>query len=206
MQSKYVLWEVDAQRDFMLPGGALYVAGAERLIPNINKLVNLARNRRAFLISSACQHTPDDPEFKIFPPHCVRDTPGAELVPEAKANKVCTIPNDASFELPDLTNYQQVLIHKQQLDVFTNPQTEKILERFSAETEFVVFGVVTEYCVHLAAKGLLERGRKVALVSDAIETLRKEEGQKTISELTARGTRLTSTEKAIEEIKAISKN
>jgi len=90
--------------------------------------------------------------------------------------------------------------------VFTNPQTEKILERFSAETEFVVFGVVTEYCVHLAAKGLLERGRKVALVSDAVETLRKEEGQKTISELTARGTRLTSTDKAIEEIKAISKN
>jgi nicotinamidase/pyrazinamidase len=206
MQSKYVLWEVDVQRDFMLPGGALYVPGAERLIPNINKLVNLARNRQALLVSSACQHTPDDPEFKIFPPHCVRGTPGAELVPEAKANNVCTIPNDASFMLPDLTNYQQVLIHKQQLDVFTNPQTEKILERLSAATEFVVFGVVTEYCVQLAARGLLERGRRVALVSDAVETLRKEEGQKTTSELTMKGARLTSTDKAIEEISAISKN
>jgi nicotinamidase-related amidase len=69
-----------------------------------------------------------------------------------------------------------------------------------------VFGVVTEYCVQLAARGLLERGRRVALVSDAVETLRKEEGQKTTSELTMKGARLTSTDKAIEEISAISKN
>jgi len=201
-QLKYVLWGVDVQRDFMLPGGALYVPGAERLLGNVNRLVDLARHRHALLISSACQHTPDDPEFKIFPPHCVRGSRGAELVPEARANKVATVPNDPSGPVPKLADYEQVLIHKQQLDVFTNPHTEAIVRQLPDETEFVVFGVVTEYCVQLAAKGLLDRGRRVALVLDAIETLKNEEGQRMVSELSARGARLTSTTEAISQIEA----
>ena len=40
--STKVFWEVDAQADFMLPGGKLYAAGAEKLIPNIARLVAAA--------------------------------------------------------------------------------------------------------------------------------------------------------------------
>ena len=29
-----ILWIVDAQADFMFPGGKLYVSGAEQIIPN----------------------------------------------------------------------------------------------------------------------------------------------------------------------------
>ena len=46
-----VLWCVDAQKDFMLPGGKLYVPGAEKLLPNIRRLVDVAREGRAFLVS-----------------------------------------------------------------------------------------------------------------------------------------------------------
>jgi nicotinamidase-related amidase len=63
--------------------------------------------------------------------------------------------------------------------------------------EFVVFGVVTEYCVSFAAKGLLERGRRVAVVQDAIETLKQEDAEKTISELTRLGARLTTADQAL---------
>ena len=195
IQSETVLWGVDTQRDFMLPGGALYVPGAERLIPNLARLVNLARSDRAFLISSACQHTPDDPEFKVFPPHCVRGTPGAELIPETRTEKLFTIPNDSRFSLPsDLLAYQQVLLEKQTLDVFQNSHAAAIVNRFPGDSEFVIFGVVTEYCVRCAAAGLLERGRRVAIVVDAIETLKKEVGEETISQLAAKGARLVSTE------------
>ena len=65
------------------------------------------------------------------------------------------------------------------------------------DAEFVVFGVVTEYCVRLAAKGLLERGRRVALVTDAIETLDAADGRRTLEELTARGARLINTDEAL---------
>jgi nicotinamidase/pyrazinamidase len=71
------------------------------------------------------------------------------------------------------------------------------VKKLGTQPEFVVFGVVTEYCVSYAAKGLLERGRRVALVSDAIETLKREEGEKTVTELVRLGARLTTTDQAL---------
>ncbi len=193
-----IFWEVDTQADFMLPGGKLYVPGAEKTIPNLKRLVDAARQGRVLLVSDACQHTPDDPEFRDFPPHCVRGTPGAEIIPEARADRLLTIPNDASFALPaDFGKYQQVVLEKQTLDVFDNPQAKILVERLHREAEFVVFGVVTEYCVRLAALGLLDCGRRVSVVSDAIETLNAEAGQRTLEEFSARGARLITTDQAL---------
>ncbi|MGE5203969.1 MAG: cysteine hydrolase family protein [Chlamydiota bacterium] len=195
MPVRTVLWQVDVQRDFMLPGGALYVHGAERLLPNIRRLVDLARKREAFLISSACQHAPGDPEFSEFPPHCLRGTPGADLVPEARAESLYTVPNDHSFALPgNLLSFEQILFEKQNINVFTNPHVAAVVDQFSPDTEFIVFGVVTEYCVQMAANGLLDRGRRTAVVADAIETLNREVGQKTLAGLAARGARLIRTD------------
>jgi nicotinamidase/pyrazinamidase len=194
----FIFWEVDVQRDFMLPGGHLYVPGAEKLLPNIRRLTDAARQGKVFLVSHGCFHTPDDPEFKIFPPHCVKGTTGAELVPEALTDKVARIPNDASANLPqDLSNYQQVLLEKQTLNVFESRHADELVKRLGKEAEFVVFGVVTEYCVSFAVKGLMERGRRVAVVQDAIETLKAEDCKKTMSEWERLGARLTTTDQAL---------
>jgi nicotinamidase/pyrazinamidase len=195
---RIVFWEVDAQADFMVPGGRLYVPSAEKIIPNIKRLVDAAAETRTFLVSSGDAHPEGDPEFKIFPPHCLRGSPGAEIIPEGKLQRFYSIPNAASFALPPrILDYQQVVLQKQTFDVFDNPQTDKILKRLGSEAEFVVFGVVTEFCVRCAAKGLLERGRKVSVVRDAIETLKPEDARKTLDELQALGARLITTEEAI---------
>jgi nicotinamidase/pyrazinamidase len=194
----FIFWEVDVQADFMLPGGKLYVPGAEKLLPNIRRLTDAARQGRVFLVSHGCFHTPDDPEFKIFPPHCVKGTAGAELVPEALTEKVVRVPNDAVAKLPeDLSPYQQILLEKQTLNIFESRHAEALMRRLGSQPEFVVFGVVTEYCVSFAAKGLLERGRRVAVVQDAIETLKPEDGQKTIAELERLGARMTTANQAL---------
>jgi nicotinamidase/pyrazinamidase len=197
-----IFWDVDTQVDFMLPGGKLYVPGAEKLIPNLKKLTDAARQGRVFIIGDACTHTPDDPEFAQFPPHCIRGTPGAEIIPETRAEKVLFVPNRVGAAIPaNLSEFQQVILEKQTLDVFDNPNTQRVLERVAgftdADAEIFVFGVVTEYCVRLAAKGLLNRGRRVAFISDAIETLNAEDGRKTIEELTSLGVRLVTTEEAL---------
>ena len=202
-----IFWEVDAQTDFMLPGGKLYVPGAEKLIPNLSRLISAAREDRVLILGDACLHTPDDPEFERFPPHCIRGTPGAKIIPEALADRVVFIPNRAGAIVPQgLDTYQQVILEKQTLDVFDNPNTTVVLERAARFTdrnaEIFVFGVVTEYCVRLAAKGLLERGRRVALIRDAIETLNVEEGAKAIEELTAQGARLATTDGALAALDA----
>lgn len=189
-----VLWEVDTQVDFMLPEGKLYVPGADKKIPNMRRLVDAARNGKAFLISSADQHDSDDAEFQRFPAHCVRGTPGAAIIPELQASEAAHIRNSAASSIPgNLSELQQVILEKQTLNVFDNPNTEKLLARFPAGCEFIVFGVVTELCVRLAAEGLLSQGRRVALVTDAIEALDQEQGKQTLADLMARGARLIST-------------
>jgi len=197
----FIFWEVDVQADFMLPGGHLYVPGAEKLLPNIRRLTDAARHGKVFLVSHGCFHTPKDPEFKTFPPHCVKGTSGAELVPEALTEKVARVPNEAEAKLPeDLSRYQQILLEKQTLNIFESHHADALVKQLGSAAEFVVFGVVTEYCVSFAAKGLLERGRRVALVQDAIETLKQDDGNKTIAELTRLGVRLTTTEQALSDL------
>jgi nicotinamidase/pyrazinamidase len=196
MQSRdYILWEVDVQTDFMLPGAKLYVPGAEKLLPNIRKLTDAARRGEVFLVSHGCFHTANDPEFKQFPPHCLKGTPGADFVPEALADNFVRVENDANAKLPeDLSKYQQIILEKQTLDVFESRHADELVERLGDIAEFVVFGVVTEYCVSLAVKGLLKRKRQVAVVRDAIETLAPEVGNKTLAELQSLGAKLVTTD------------
>ena len=204
---RIIFWDVDTQVDFMLPGGKLYVPGAEKLIPNLGRLTDQARNDRVFLVSDACVHTPDDPEFQRFPPHCVRGNPGAEIISETIARRFLILPDRREASVPrDLSPYQQVILEKQTLDVFDNPHTETVIGRLKeftdADAEFVVFGVVTEYCVRCVAKGLLERGRRVALVEDAIKTLKTEDGDSALAEMKSLGARMINSREAIDELGA----
>lgn len=197
----FVFWEVDTQRDFMLPGGRLYVPGAEKLLPNIRRLTDAARRDEVFLVSHGCFHPPDDPEFSQFPAHCLKGTPGAEFVPEALTDKVIRVENVPSARLPgDLSRYQQILLEKQTLDIFKTLHADELVRQLGDRPEFVVFGVVTEYCVGYAVKGLLERKRRVAVVSDAIETLAAEAGQKSVAEFAKLGARLVTTDEALKNL------
>ncbi len=59
---KTVFFDIDTQIDFVYPAGALYVPGAERILPIVGEL-----NRRApVLISTMDAHSEDDPEFQII--------------------------------------------------------------------------------------------------------------------------------------------
>ncbi len=197
-KNRVVFWEVDVQEDFMLPGGKLYVSGAEKIIPNITRLVDEARGGRVLLISSACRHLPDDPEFKTFPSHCVRGTPGECIIPQGLAQRVYSIPSDHNVKLPSsIFENQQLVLEKQSLNVFDNPHTEAIVNRLGADTEYLMFGVVVEHCVYWAAKGLLDRGHKVSIVKDAVETLKGEDGRRSLDELKSLGATFISTDEAV---------
>src|SRR6202795_997150 len=128
MQSRdYIFWEVDVQADFMLPGGKLYVPGAEKLLPNISKLTDAARRGEVFLVSHGCFHPANDPEFKQFPPHCVKGTAGAEFVPEALADNLVRVENDANASLPEnLFKYHQIIVEKKTLDFFEGPHPDGV--------------------------------------------------------------------------------
>src|SRR5207247_10815566 len=106
----------------MLPGGKLYVPGAEKIIPNLRRLVEAARQGRVFLVSSADAPNPDDAELREWPPHCLQGTPGAEILLEGLSTRPLGSPNDKGFVLPEsLSDHQHGTLEKNQRDGLHKP-------------------------------------------------------------------------------------
>lgn len=167
-KTNVIFWDVDTQVDFISPDGKLYVPGAEKLIPTWKRLTDFAAQKSILVLGDVDAHLPDDEEFKVYRPHCLAGTSGQQKVPETILPKQYIIPNRKVELRRDLSPYQQVILEKQTLDVFTNPNTDELLKLLGTKPEVVVYGVVTECCVDLVARGLLERGYRVRLVTDAI--------------------------------------
>jgi nicotinamidase/pyrazinamidase len=185
---KTVFVDVDTQIDFLYPAGALHVPGAEKLLPALEKLTRHAGARGIPLVSTVDAHAENDPEFRDWPPHCVAGTAGQQKPRQTLLDKRVTVPNAAADY--SIEGAQQIVLETAAIDCFTNPNLAGLLERLGAE-RYVVYGVVTEHCVRCAAMGLLRTGKRVELVTDATETLRAEDAQRTYDEFTTAGGVLT---------------
>ena len=170
-----ILWDVDTQFDFMLPDGKLYVPGAEETVPAMKRLVDAARAAGIVHVASADDHELTDAEISAepdfvttYPPHCLRGTRGARKIPET--DQVDPVPL-ALEPVPDrYLEGREYLLLKKNFDVFTNPHTERLLERLDPDV-IVVFGVATDVCDDAAIRGFLARGLKVRFVEDAARGL-----------------------------------
>ena len=191
---KTVFVDVDTQIDFLYPAGALYVPGAEALLPVLARLNQYAAAQSIPVLSTLDAHLEDDPEFASWPPHCVAGTAGQQKPAQTLLATRVTIPNTpAEFSLEGAA---QILLNKQALDCFTNPNLPALLKRLDAD-RYVVYGVVTEYCVRCAALGLLKTtGKRVELVTDAIRSLKDQDAARTFDEFTAAGGVLTTADAA----------
>jgi nicotinamidase/pyrazinamidase len=159
----------------MLPDGKLYVPGAEQMLPAMARLVAAARAGGIPHVASADDHEltddeiSDEPDFQTtYPPHCLRGTRGARKVPETEQEDPVPIgltPLPRRF----LTG-REFLLHKKHFDVFTNPNTEAVLEALDP-AELLVFGVATDVCDDAAIRGFLARGLRVRFVEDAARGL-----------------------------------
>ncbi|MBN2241295.1 MAG: isochorismatase family protein [Acidobacteria bacterium] len=163
--------DIDTQRDFMLPAGALYVPGAEKLIPKLRLLFDFARKNRVHILSSADAHPPDDPEFEQFPPHCIEGTEGQRKLEETLLPHPLVLKNRPSGRnlAEDVKKHLQIIVEKQAFDVFSNPVTGRLLRVLPPRA--VVFGVATEFCVQSACLGLQRNGVHTVLLSDAVKAL-----------------------------------
>jgi nicotinamidase/pyrazinamidase len=190
-----ILWDVDTQVDFMLPDGKLYVPGAEEIIAALKRLVEAARVAGVVHVASADDHEliddeiSDAPDFQTtYPPHCLRGTRGARKIVETEQDDPVPITLEP---LPDrYLEGREFLLLKKSFDVFTNPNTERLLDRLDPN-EIVVFGVATDVCDDAAIRGLLDRGRKVSFVEDAARGLDEGRVAAALASWRRRGVRFT---------------
>jgi nicotinamidase/pyrazinamidase len=177
---KTIFFDIDTQIDFVYPAGSLYVPGADHILPVVAEL-----NRRApLVISTMDAHTEDDPEFQVYPPHCVVGTAGQHKPQITLLDQRVTVPAKS------MDGVRQLILEKQKLDCFTSPHLQPLLGQLNAD-RYVVYGVVTEICVRCAALGLLQTGKPVEIVTDAVKALDEQKAREMFDEFTAHGGHLT---------------
>lgn len=199
-----VFYDVDTQNDFMRQSGNLYVPNAESIIPNIGKLTKYARHQGMVISGSVDKHSEIDAELKRnggpFPDHCMGGTSGQEKIAETQPISPVYIPNEKT-ELNKLEELigpgREIFLEKQHYDVFTNPNTEKVLK--NAHT-IVVYGVATDYCVKAAVLGFRDLEITTFVVEDAIAGVTEEGSRKAIEEMRGAGAILVKTEDILEGI------
>jgi len=177
---KRVLWDVDTQVDFMEPSGKLYVPDARQIVPTLERLIDAGRAAGLIHVASADDHELTDPEISdssdfrnTFPPHCLRGTRGAEKIHETKQRDplpFSLVPYPPGLVPGMIEGKREVLLLKKNFDVFTNPNTQPLLDALDPD-EIVVFGVATDVCDDAAIRGFLQRGRRVTFVEDAARGL-----------------------------------
>ena len=140
---------VDMLRGFLEEGHPLYCGDkARRIIPDIQALLEreLTRSSRVFFICD--HHAPDDPEFKMFPPHAIKGTVEAEVIPE-------------------LAPYRGELIPKTRYSAFFGTSLDEKLSRLRPE-KLIVCGVLTNICVMHTVADARNRDYEVEVLVDCV--------------------------------------
>src|SRR4030042_1591665 len=113
----------------------------------------------------------------LWPPHCVQNTSGAEILLDKKLFKVIvqkgTNPHDDSY-----SGFQDDGGKKTGLD--------KILKKEKV-TQLVVYGIATDYCVRATALDAVASGYKVILIKNLCRGVASDTSQKSIDEMKAKG-------------------
>jgi nicotinamidase/pyrazinamidase len=181
---KTVFFDIDSQLDFLYPAGALYVPSAERIVPAIALLNRYAAQHGIRVVSTTDAHAENDSEFATWPPHCIAGTTGQHKAEATLLERRLVIPNrECELALEDAP---QIVVEKQTVDVFAAPNLQLVVERLKAD-RYVVYGVVTEICVLFAVRGLLKTGKPVTVVTDAVATLKAEDGARALESIRAAG-------------------
>jgi nicotinamidase/pyrazinamidase len=188
---KTIFFDVDTQLDFLYPAGALAVPGAEHMVEALGQLTGFASRHEIQIVSTTDAHTENDLEFKVWKPHCVAGTNGQQKTAATLLNErfvLTTVPSQTLGS--EQIKARQIIVEKQMLDCFTNPNLPPLLDQLGADC-YVVYGVVSEFCVRCAAFGLLKTGARVELVTNAIQSLNADQEREMLRLFESQGGRLT---------------
>lgn len=160
---KKALIVVDMQNDFC-PGGALAVADADNILPQINRLTEQFTSEGSLVVFTRDWHTPENTvHFEKWPVHCVQNTSGAEFreglsVPKKSVVISKGMKNDSDCYGP----------YEDGVCLETGESLREILAREQIDELYVV-GVATDYCIKTTAIDSAQlEGVSVNVVTDAI--------------------------------------
>ncbi|CAG1000558.1 nicotinamidase/pyrazinamidase [Methylophilaceae bacterium] len=181
-KAKKALLVVDVQNDFC-PDGALGVPEGDRVVPVLNKYIELFRKRGLPVYFTRDWHPPVTVHFKPYggpwPPHCVQGTKGAGFHPALEIPPEAVVMSKGDD--PEQDSYSAFSGHDE--------KGRGLAEVLKSDgiTHFYIGGLATDYCVRQSALDAFREGFEVTVLIDAIRGVDVTPGD---------------SERAIEEIKS----
>ena len=169
---KNLFTNIEGQGDFYMPWGVLYTPGAEKLIPKTNRFIKKAEQAGAidFTLSTGDYHVEEEyvnctysDEGKNFPIHCVPGTKGFEHVikfPVKNFARLWKKDNDMWHTSADINGKPAASVIAKSWDPL--------------EWRIVLSGLCSDICVAYAARGFLQRGYKVIVLTDLVQGYQQE--------------------------------
>jgi nicotinamidase/pyrazinamidase len=168
---------VDVQNDFC-PGGALAVPNGDQVIPLLNDWVRQAVASNATIVASRDWHPPHHISFRDqggeWPPHCIQNTPGANLHPNLK------LPEETLFVSKGSD------INKDNYSAFEDTGLGSQL-RDRGIDRIWIGGLAQDVCVNATVLDGLKEGFEVHLITSATRAVDPDSSKQTLQTMKEAG-------------------
>lgn len=113
----------------------------------------------------------------LWPPHCVQNTPGAEILLDKKLFKA-VVKKGMDPQYDSYSGFQD--------DGGKKTEMDKILKKDGIK-KVIVYGIATDYCVRATALDAVAAGYKVIMIKNLSRGVAPDSSQKAIDEMKAKG-------------------
>lgn len=170
---------VDMIYDFVY--GVLQTERGERIVPNIQELLESARKAEKPVIFSGDAHLPSDPEIEVWGEHAMRGTAGAAQLDELP---------------PGPSDY---VLEKRTYSAFHETGLDLLLRSLGVDT-VVICGLHTDTCDRHTAADAFFRGYQVVVPEDCVQAFTDEAHSSGLAYLEkVYGARITKSENLVQE-------
>jgi nicotinamidase-related amidase len=194
---RHILIDINTQRDFFLFGGNACIRNHRRILGRVRRVVAWARANHIPIIST-CEVYPENGNGGNGNGdlYCIDGTDGQKKIRYTLLSNRIIFAADDSTDLPTdvLQRYRQIILNERSPDPFQEPRIERLLTEVRAD-DFILIGACAEGAVKAMALGLLQRGKKVTVVTDALGLHDRKHAMLALRKIQAKGARLIETKK-----------
>ncbi|MEB3323588.1 MAG: isochorismatase family cysteine hydrolase, partial [Synechococcaceae cyanobacterium] len=147
-------------------GGPAYQERAQAILPALKRLIEGARAAGVLVVYATDAHTPDDSELAKWPPHAMKGTKWAEIVPELA-------PREGDLVLGKTT-----------YSPFVSSNIDGELQQRGI-TRLYVTGLHTDCCARHTSGDAFQRGYDLVWITDALQAFTDEQHEQGLEYFTA---------------------
>jgi nicotinamidase-related amidase len=184
--------DIDTQRDFLLAEGNACISNHAEVLANIRRVMAWARRENISIISTAEVHPNNNGDSMVN--YCLDGTNGQRKIRYTLLPSRASFPADCKNVLPAdvLQAHRQIILHKRCIDPFDEPRIDRLLSEVLAD-EFVLIGAGAEDAVVATALGLLQRGKNIRVIVDALGSWNTRKAKLALRKMKAKGAKLVKT-------------